>query len=338
MAEALQLKKEIYEALKSGNLSQAEELSMNAMQEDIRDAAWEDILKIIKFWQNREELFEFKEDVNQGEGLYSDWDKFVDFCEENQVMARKAIFAVKSFVFKRIVEMLIESYRLSPLPDRELLILLGQAFFEIGLIDRAIETLEYTLSLNREDEDPRVYALLGDLYAEVGNQDLAMVMYNEAFYKFPQEMNMEQIEFVTIHKLYEMIRKDGFEKNEIMEWIPVYGYLYNGLSARRNLEYQEYSQLKERILEYERALNIDKKVINIIIPRLINYYIWLFDYYIFQIKAYQAAEKVVARILQLFRAVIAEELVRIKLFGKAEVVFGQMMQEREQYTITKRES
>lgn len=334
MAEVLKLKKEIYEALKSGDLLRAEELAMDTMQEDMNDPDWEDVLKVIKFWQNREDLFEFKEDVNQGEALYADWDKFADFCEENHVMARKAIFAIKSFVFKRVVEMLIESYHLSPFPDRELLILLGQAFFEIGMIERAIETLEYAISLNRENEDSRIYTLLGDLYAEAGDTDLSMVMYNEAFYKFPQEINIENVEFVNIRKIYDLVKNDGFEQNEIMEWVPVYGYLYNGLSARRNLQYQEYSQLKDRILEYERSLKFDKKVLNIIIPRLINYYIWLFDYYIFQVKASQAAEKVTNRILQLLRAVVAEDDIRKKLLQKAEVVFNQMLQEKEQYTIS----
>ena len=328
MSAQLEIKKQIYESLENGHLDKAEEVTLTALGENIADDDLESILKMIKFWDNRKEYFSFESGSGNGELLYLEWEKFGDFCDENAITNKKAVFALKSYVFKTVVDMLIESYRLSPVKDKETLIILGQAFNELGIIDKAVETLEYALSLSGENDDVRVYTLLGDLYAEAGEEDMAMVMFNEAFFKFPQLIDLKQLEYAPLHKLAQMVEKDGFREHEILEWIPVYGYLYNGLTSRRNLEYKEYINLRDRVREYEKAINIDKKVINVIIPRLINYYIWVFDYYVFQVNAYQGAEKIVRRIIELLATYPQSEKVQIKLSDRAESLFKQLLTER----------
>lgn len=330
MSVQIELKKQIYESLEKGQLAHSEELALSALAENISDSDLEEILKLIRFWENRRDLLDPDSGKSSGEILFSEWDRFGDFCEENRISNRKAVFALKSYIFKQIVDQLIESYRLSPVKDKETLIVLGQAFNELGILDKAVETLEYALSLSGENDDVRIYTLLGDLYAEAGEQDLAMVMFNEAFYKFPQMIDLKQVDYPPLQRLAELTAKDGFIDHEILEWIPVYGYLYNGLTARRNLEYKEYIELRDRIREYEKSLNIDKKVINVIYPRLINYYIWVFDYYLFQVNAYQGAEKIIRRILELLQTCPAEEAVRQKLADRARQLFKQLLAERQE--------
>ncbi len=328
MSAQLELKKQIYESLETGHLEKAEELTLSALGENIADDDLECILKIIRFWDNRKEYFSFESGSGNGELLYLEWEKFGDFCDENTITNKKAVFALKSYVFKTIVDMLIESYRLSPVKDKQTLVILGQAFNELGIIDKAVETLEYALSISGENDDVRIYTLLGDLYAEAGEDDMAMVMFNEAFFKFPQLIDLNQLDYKPLHKLAGMVAKDDFKEHEILEWIPVYGYLYNGLTARRNLEYKEYISLRDRVREYEKSITIDKKVINVIIPRLINYYIWVFDYYVFQVNAYQGAEKIVRRIIELLATYPESEKVRQKLSDRAENLFKQLLTER----------
>lgn len=325
MPELLELKRSIYEALKSGELNKAEEIALSAMEDVLNDNDIEDILKVIRFWLNRSAMFDFGEDENAGEKLFYEWDRFIDFCVDNKIQNKKAFYAVKSFVFKTVVELLIESYKLTPFRDRETLILLGQSFYEIGMMDKAIETLEYANKAYPEPQDPRVWLLLGDLYAEAGEHDLAMVMFNEAFFNFPQMIQLDVVEYPPVQKLRKMIAGDGFTPEDVPEWIPVYGYFYNALTARRELHYNDYLALKQRIREHEKSLAIDKKVLNVIIPRLVNYYLWVLDYYIYQVKVPSGARKVVERIHDILAQVEASEETRQKLLDRADAVFRNLL-------------
>ncbi len=325
MPDILELKRRIYETLKTGELAQAEELATSAMEEAIDDSDIEDILKLIRFWQNRSEMFEFSEEDNSGEKLFYEWDRFIDFCVDNKIQNKKAFYAVKSFVFKTIVELLIESYKLTPFRDRETLILLGQSFYEIGIMDKAIETLEYANTAYPQPQDPRVWLLLGDLYAEAGEHDLAMVMFNEAFFYYPQSIQLDSVEYPPVQKLRKMIAEDGFAEEDVPEWIPVYGYLFNALTARREIHYNDYLALKQRIREYEKSLAIDKKVLSVIIPRLVNYYLWVLDYYIYQVQASSGARKVVERIHDILAQADVGDETRQKLMDRADAVFRKLL-------------
>ncbi len=324
MPENIELKQKIYRVLRECQLDVAEELALKGMEEDFHSQDLEKILKIIKFWQNRAELFTYSE--NHSEKLLKEWDSFIDFCQENQLDNKKAILSIKDFVFRKVIDSLIDSYRLSPVPERETLVLLGESFYEIGMTDKAIETLEYAMSISQEDEDVRIYAMLGNLYAESGEKDLAMLLYNDIFLKFPQVLNLEKIDFPPIQRLIQIIREDGFRDNEVAEWVPFYGYVYGGLTAKRKLEYKDYIDLQEKIKDYEKALRVDKKVIRFIIPRLINFYLWVLDYYLFQAGAVHPGQSVIRRIMELLGALAVEEKVKKKLKDKAEAVFRQLQE------------
>src|SRR5271157_2722314 len=142
--ENIELKKYVYQSLRNGELGPAEELVLKGMEEDIHNPDYEKLLKVIKFWQNRRELFNFE--GGGGEVLIGEWDKFLEFCKDQSIDNKKAVLSIKNYVYNRAVEFLVESYRLSPVPERDTLILLGQTFYEIGILDRAVETLEYALS------------------------------------------------------------------------------------------------------------------------------------------------------------------------------------------------
>jgi tetratricopeptide (TPR) repeat protein len=323
----LELKKDIYLELRDGKFSNAEDIAFNALADQITDSDLEEVMRVTRFWENRADALIFSEDRNSGELLFEEWDRFVEFCLENKVENKKIIGSVKSFIFRTIIDMLIEYFRINPCRDRNNLVMLGQAFYEVGENQKAIQTLEYALSFPGDDNDIRIYLLLGDMYSESGNDELAMVMFGEAFYLLPQMINIDGIGYTPIKKLKNKIIEDGFSGNEIAEWIPVYGYLYKGLTVRRNLEYNDYLQLQQRIKEYEKSLKIDKKVIGIITPRLINYYLWVFDYYLFQMKAQKGAKKVADRIIALFDELTDRETLMNRLKERARTIFQSLLEE-----------
>lgn len=324
MSDLGELQRKIYIALKNGELDRAEELSVALMEEDISAQIAEPILQMVKFWQNRSELFHFSEDENNGEKLFLEWDKFLDFCVENKVENKRAFFAVKAYVYGVMIELLIEEYKLSPVKDRELLITLGQAFYEAGMNEKAVETLEYARTLAGGDAGARVFTLLGDLYAENGDEELAQVMYSEAFLRHPQEIVLKAVDFAPVKKLSEMVIADGFSGNAVAEWVPVYGYLYGGLTVRKKLEYEDYMSLVELIKEYETSLKLEKSY-NIIIPRLVNYYFWVFDYYFYQVKAKQGARKVARRVFELLGAAEGKAESVNKIAARAEALMKEFL-------------
>lgn len=335
MAGQIRKKQEIYEVLKSGELSRAEELTLEALEDDISDEDLEDLLKVIKFWQNRSELFSFSTEKDNGTALFDEWDRFLDFCVDNQIDNKRSFFALKAFVFRNVVDLLVESYKLSPIRDKDVLITLGQAFYEIGMLDKAIETLEYALDVFGEEEDIRAYVLLGDIYSVLEQSDLSMVMFNEAFFRFPQLVNLDTVQYAPIQKLRKMVVEDGFADNEIVEWIPIYGYIYSGLTARRKLEYEDYQKLIRLIKEYEKSLVVDKTVVNIIIPRLINYYLWVFDYYLYQVKAIKGARKIIERVRDLLEAAPCQPETKDKLTERADILFKKLLNNSWDIAVTK---
>lgn len=328
MPEGIEAKRDIYQLLKTGDFETAETRAAELLGDPglARDA--EMIMKAAKFWQNRRPLFIYSED--NGEKLYNEWDVFLGFCRENRVESKKTVLSVKDYVFRTIVDHLIETYQTSPMTSLETLILLGQAFYEVGMAEKAVETLEYALSQSRGNEDVRVYIILANLYAGLNDNALAMVMLNEAFFRFPQFVDLDALDYPPLSRVREMIKKDGFNDNELLEWMPVYGWLYDALTVKRRLEYQEYSDLKEKILDYEKSLKVDKKVVNIIIPRLVNFYLWAFDYSYHQMGAMGMCRNLKRRVDELLAEIPLHEgltaQVKQKLRERAEAVFLKMLQ------------
>jgi tetratricopeptide (TPR) repeat protein len=325
--EDLERKKEIYGKLRNGEFDAVEDAALALLDRNLSDADGELFLKISKFWKNRLELFEYSEE--NGEKLFREWDVFLDFCVQNRLENRKAVLSVKEFVFTNVVDTLIEAFRSSPLPSVETLVMLGQAFYEIGVSDRAIETLEYAQSLARDEGDARICLLLGNLYAEKGDGSLAMVMFNDAFLRFPQQVDLDSVDFPPVEKIRGMVEKDGFVDNEVAEWVPVYGYFYNALTVKRSIDYREYEELRRKLTDYEKSLKVDRKVVGIIIPRLVNYYLWMFDYHFYQVSAFGSCRNIVRRIDELLESLplrpSQDELVKRKLRDRAFQVFSNIL-------------
>ncbi len=301
MPEFSKEEKSIFQYLKAGRWSDVEQIAfaLEDQNTDFRDS----VLKVTRFWQKRLELFVYeKEDT--GIELFKEWEHFVYFCGEYKVNDVNIFLATKSYVLKKVIDFLTKASREKDNTSREILVYLAYAFFEADVIDRAIDTLEFILGRFQEENDARVYTLLGDLYAEVypenhPKRDLAVIMFNELFLKCVDTVDIDNIEYPDINKLIQGIRADLFPENEIKYWIPVYGFLYGGLTVRRNLRYEEYKKLQEQIVALENELR-EQENTSIIIPKLMNVYFWVFDYYVYQMKTLGGAMQIYRRVLELF--------------------------------------
>ncbi|MGL5956110.1 MAG: hypothetical protein ACRC0X_05840 [Brevinema sp.] len=298
MSDLSKEEKNILQHLKAGRWNEVEQIAFAL--EDQKTEFRDNVLKVTRFWQKRLELFVYSGE-HTGINLYKEWDHFIQFCCEYHVNHAGIFLAVKSYILKKTIDFLTKASREKDNTSRELLVYLAYAFYDADIIDRAIETLEFILSRFQEENDARVYSLLGDLYAEIypnPKRDLSVIMFNELFLKCIDTVDINNIEYQDIVKLIQGIRADLFPESEIKYWIPVYGYLYGGLTVRRNLRYEEYKKLQESIALLESHIREQDQTM-LLIPQLLNVYFWVFDYYVYQMKTLGGAMQICRRVLEL---------------------------------------
>lgn len=289
---------EILQNLKTGRWSEVERTAfgLDDGYMDFRD----DILKITRFWQKRVAALAYT-GSSSGRSLYQEWESFYDFCQGQGVSSVPVFLAVKSFVLKRIIDFLTRASRECDNSDKEQLILLAYALEEADQAPRAVETLNFILTRFPDDADYRVYSLLGDIYSldkDMMKNDYAVCYFNELFMKCADRVQLDAIDSPIIARLEKMVRGDYFSEDKIRYWIPVYGYLFGGLNIRRRLEYDEYKKIQNSISSLENDFR-EGDNLETVIPKLLNLYFWIFDYYVYQMRTPEGVHQVYVRVLQL---------------------------------------
>jgi len=322
--ELVEAKHRLYQLLSEGKLEDVQREALELMEVYPQDKDLEEILATVRFWRARQEYFLLHDDVEGGEELYHQWWKYEDFRRENHHTNLKVYQSIRFFVFSRLVEMLIELYRSSPVSRKDILLMLGEVFLALGMVERAIETLEYALSLGKGEEDAWTYVLLGNAYAEEGREDLASVMYNDALYLNPPMVDLEKISYPPLRKLGDLIESQGIAKDVVIEWLPVYAFVHGVLKHRREISPRAHYELRQRITMLEQTLKYDKKAIDVLLPRLINSYLWLLDYYLYQVQAKENARVVVEKILQVIEKGVSQTMAREHLLERMKGIFSHM--------------
>ena len=126
-----------------------------------------------------------------------------------------------------------------------------------------------------------VLAEMGDCFSLCGEPKNAKILFKEAFYLDAQKVNIDFLDSPLVSLIVDQVKKDGYEGSALLEWIPVYGVLMDVLNVKRELRSQEVFRLKQEIFaketEYKDPVHADSSVI---VPRLLNLYFWLIDYYV----------------------------------------------------------
>ena len=113
-----------------------------------------------------------------------------------------------------------------------------------------------------------------------GEEKIAKVLFREAFYIDAQKIDIDFLESELITRLISRIEENDYKEEVLKEWIPVYGVLYGVLSIKRELRAFEVGKLKQAVFSLENELKESGSNQDILIPRLINHYFWLVDYYV----------------------------------------------------------
>ncbi len=269
-----------YESFKEGNPQKAKMLLEVELQRTLDSKEVIFSLKCANYWitaLDKQEKMTSRFD--RGEFLLQEWTNFMSFVGDQNKLFSQALYATKYGVFS----VALECYQLMVSEKNKTLKAL--LFSRIGLCHKALGNYESAIRFlqdanSLQPNSASILAELGDCYALCGEEKTAKVLFREAFFIDAQEVNDTFLEAELYKTLKENTEKKGYSGQALKEWIPVYGVLYGVFNVKRELRALESGKLRQAIFAFEKELQEKNYEHELLVPRLINHYFWLIDYYV----------------------------------------------------------
>jgi len=236
-------------------------------------------LLCLGWWQERLKEAEGRgENREKGVFLLSKWAAFYEFLARQEASYDLCLQAVRYFVYATALSFLGDALGDGENQyDPDVLLQVGRCFKVVGDYDRALAYLEQAARFKREDGE--TLAELADVNALMEETRAAKALFREAFFRDAQGVDLRSMESELILRLAERVRALRYEGEELLEWIPVYGYLWGVFSVKRELRREEVGKLKQAIFALENEWRNQPERGRILVPRLVNRYFWLLDHY-----------------------------------------------------------
>jgi tetratricopeptide (TPR) repeat protein len=258
------------------------QLALNeALKIDYEQAEVAYALKCLSWWQERlKKLAEFQDSYDRGGFILSQWKSFYSFLDRIGEVNDydSCLYAIKHFVFSIALSAFEEI-----LGDGEnqhdpgLLLQVGRCYKGVGNFEEALKYLEQAARFKREDGE--TLSELADVNALMEETRAAKALFREAFLIDPQGIEIRNMDSLLILRLAGRVRELGYSGQELLEWIPIYGAIYGVFSVKRELKLAELGKLKQSIFTLENEIRGNTGTPGLLIPRLINRYLWLIDHY-----------------------------------------------------------
>jgi Tfp pilus assembly protein PilF len=258
------------------------QLALNeALKIDYEQAEVVYALKCLSWWQERlKKLAEFQDSYDRGGFILSQWKSFYSFLDRIGEVNDydPCLYAIKHFVFSTALAAFEEI-----LGDGEnqhdpgLLLQVGRCYKGVGNFEEALKYLEQAARFKREDGE--TLSELADVNALMEETRAAKALFREAFLIDPQGIEIRNMDSLLILRLADRVRELGYNGQELLEWIPIYGAIYGVFSVKRELKLAELGKLKQSIFTLENEVRGNTGTAGLLIPRLINRYLWLIDHY-----------------------------------------------------------
>jgi tetratricopeptide (TPR) repeat protein len=238
-------------------------------------------LKCLSWWMERlKKLSEFQDSYDKGGFVLSQWKSFYSFLDRigEQQGFDPCLYAVKHFIFSSALGFFEDI-----LGDGEnqhdpgLLLQVGRCYKGVGNFEEALKYLEQASRFKREDGE--TLSELADVNALLEETRAAKALFREAFFIDPQGIELKNMDSELILRLADRVRDLGYEGEELLEWIPIYGAIFGVFSVNRELKLAELGKLKQSIFTLENEIRGNTGRGGLLVPRLINRYLWLIDHY-----------------------------------------------------------
>ncbi|GHV86632.1 hypothetical protein AGMMS50230_22400 [Spirochaetia bacterium] len=275
------LMQKAYLSLKTSDAEGAQLALNEALKLDFEHPEVAYALKCLSWWLERLNKLKDVPGLDCGGYILSQWKHFYRFLDRiGPWEYDSCLYAVRHFVFSQAL-----GFFEDVLGDGEnqhdpgLLLQVGRCYKGVGNFEESIKYLEQAARFRREDGE--TLSELADLNALLEETRAAKALFREAFFIDPQGIEIRNLESELILRLADRVREAGYSGQEFLEWMPVYGALYGVFSVKRELKLAEIGKLKQSIFTLENEIRgrNGEAGINLLIPRLINRYLWLIDHY-----------------------------------------------------------
>jgi len=303
---------EIYQLISEGNFRESIKKLDKLMNLNPDYPGLVESYRTAKFWHNREkDLKKVEEGKNTADFLMEEWALFDYYAASKNMKNSSAYKSAMKYIFYRASE----NYKIAFQRNEEtgskleLLINLGECFLRLGEYKFAVETLEH--ARNSYSAGARMMFILGASYYHLDDIPKSLLFLKEAFLTDPSELNLSFIDIKPINDITDIIKKSGRRYRDIREWIPVYGFITDIFYVRRNINKHQLELLKSEVFSLEKnyvKLNSEEIESTNILPRMLNKYLWLLDYYVHQNINFENSGQIRERLLTLDRELFEEFL------------------------------
>lgn len=271
--------KRVYDLLKQGDYQSAKEVLSEILVDDLENPEILFGLKCTGFWENK--LTQISEITNlfpKGEQLISGWKEFLYLIDNEKSRYEQCIYSIKKGVFTQVLEIFQRLLQENTFSKKGAIVgRIGLCYKQLGDYDTALRFLG---EANLENpEKASILAEMADCYALCGEEKTSKILFREAFFINPQDVDISVLESELFCRLYSEVIRTGKKDEVAAEWFPVEGVLLGVLNVKRELRALEVGKLKQNIYALETELKNEEVEADLIIPRLINNYFRLIDHY-----------------------------------------------------------
>ena len=257
------------------------------------------------FWIENLENMEKMTALEQGELLISQWNRFIVLIKQFMNPNELTLYAFKKGIYTKALDKFLEADdENDPKMRAELCRKKGLCKKRLGDYEDALELLNQANS-----EFPGQAIILAeraDCYDLCGETKLAKILFREAFFQDSESIELDNLDSPLIRGLIERVEQEGHTGRSLHEWIGAYGILMGVFNIKRPLRSQEVGRLKQDIYAKESEYKDPANDSEIIVPRLMNLYLWLLDYYLLSKESINKINELLLKIKLLDPAVYKE--------------------------------
>ncbi len=288
--------KPVFDRLKEGDVEGSYSLIDVIFKDHLDNEDVKCAYNAIFFWKEKLKFSTtYSSPFEKGEYIFSQWKMFLHYMKKYDDRYEFVIYALKCCMFNIIINFYTEALQAKQFTRKaQVYRKLGLCYKILGNYDKAVEFLQYTVSL---EASSTVLAELADSYAMCGDERLAKVFFREAFFKDACAIEIDFLESDIICVLINKLELMKFKGSELLAWIPVYAVLSGLFNVKRQLKAAEVGELKQDIFLLENICrNKGNEESRLAEPRLINCYFWLIDYYSYDSISHHKIDEVLLRI------------------------------------------
>lgn len=272
-----------YKSIENGDISQAKDKFREIYSYDFKNSEVRFGIWCCSFWESRLKNSTIMDVFEQAENFVSGWKEFLCDMKRNfgDEKYERAILSFKIGIFSTALKKYEELFEGKEKNDKERAQIFRKAGLchkKLGSFEKALELLDEANSLN--PGNVAIIAERGDCFALVGDERTARILLKEAFFIDASKVDLDFLDSELIQFLIRSVEEKGYSGSVLNEWIPVYGVLYGIFNIKRPLRSQEVGRLRQDIYSLENDLKDPSSPSELLIPRLINLYFWLVEYYV----------------------------------------------------------